>query len=277
MSEPICPSCGAAFVADAAFCSRCGAPRAGATPAPTSPGGDLASFSGQDFTLTAGALGLFGRAIALTLAMFLIAPAPFALCWFYTWVVEKMQGRHGSRLSFHGTPGSVWVLTTLYGLLIVGGIAWSAGVAATEEPSEGAQTVFQIVNNLASVTIGFFLFRWMINSLALDGRRLQFTASFLKYLGWSILLVASVVTIIGWAWVACGMYRWLAATVEGASGRFKFTAKGHQFLGRTILYILFMLPIVTMPWAMRWFLAWFVEQFRFEEDTGAGEASPAIS
>ncbi len=262
MNEPICPSCGAAYHSDAAFCSRCGAPRPGAV------AGRAASevaWSGKDFELTAGAVGLFGRMLAMGVAAMLIVPAPWALCWFYTWLVEKVQGRHGVKLSFHGTPGGVWVLTTLYGVLFLGSFAFSAWQASAEEPSAWAEGGYQLVNNVASVVLGWLLFRWTIGNTALDGQRLTLTAGLAKYFGWMVLVMLSVLTIIGWAWAACAMYRWLTGTIEGAPGRFTFAAKGHQLLGRTLLYILFIIPLVTMPWAIRWYFAWFVEQFRFEE------------
>ena len=174
---------------------RCGAARSEGAPAPAA--AVSASLSGWDFAFTGSALSLFGRALALVLAMFLVVPAPWATCWFYTWFIGKVRGRYGSRLSFHGTPGSVWVLTTLHGFVILSGIGWDIWTASAEDLNEWAEAGFLIVNDLASFAVGFFLFRWVIGSIALDGQRLRLSASFAKYLGWTILLALSVVTIIG--------------------------------------------------------------------------------
>ena len=269
MTESTCVACGAAFIDDAAFCSRCGSHRAEALAGPlpvVSP-----RLSGKDFNFTGGALGLFGRSILLGASLFLIAPLPWILCGLYSWFVGKVEGRYGAKLTFHGTPGSVWVLTTLYGLWFVGGIIFNVGLSSTDEASPWAKTGFEIGNNLASIVFGWFFFRWMISNVALSGHRLTMTAGLAKYFGWMLLVMLSIFTIIGWAWALCAMYRWLAGTVRGAPGRFTFTTKGHQFLGRSLLYILFMLPIVTFPWAVRWYLAWLVEQFHFEESHRAGE------
>lgn len=263
MNETTCPSCGAPYIGDAAFCSRCGAPRTGALA--TSPPAAVAGPVDKHFVFTGGALGLFGRVIAFGFGLFLIVPAPWIVCWFYRWLVGKIEGRYGTRLSFHGTPGSVWVLTTLYGLLFLSGIAWGRFTGSNGEPNVWAEVGFQIANNLASIVIGYFFFRWMIGSTAVDGSRLTLTAGLGKYVGWMVLVMLATLTIIGWAWVACAMYRWLSGTVEGAPGRFTFTARGHQLLGRTLLYLLFCVPIVTIPWAIRWYLVWYVEQFRLEE------------
>ena len=263
MQDSLCSSCGAPFHTDATFCSRCGAPRPGAAaPVAASESYDSA---GKDFELTCGALGLFVRWIALTITVFLIVPAPWAICWYMGWLVENVRGRHGSKLAFHGTPASVWVLTTLYGALTIGGIAWSVWIAANEDPGPWADAGFQIANNLASIVLGYFFFRWMIGNTDFAGNRLTLTAGLGKYFGWMVLFMLSFFTIIGWAWVACALYRWLAGTVEGAPGRFTFVARGHQMLGRTLLALLFSIPVVTLPWAIRWYFGWYIEQFRYQE------------
>lgn len=256
MPDTICTSCGGTILPEATFCSHCGSPRAGTA---------VALPSQFDFELTASALGLFGRAIFLMLGFILVVPAPWITCWFYEWFVESVQGRQGSKLAFHGTPQSVWVLTTFYGVLIYGGGVIGAWVELSEDPEPWIVLLFQIVNNVGSIVLGWLFLRWMIGHTSLDGRRLSLTAGLAKYFGWTLLLAVSFFTIIGWAWVACALYRWLTGTVEGAPGKFTFTAKGHQLLGRSVLYILGMLPIVTIPWTLRWFLAWLIEQFRYEE------------
>jgi|GEM_PF-2764161 len=266
MPDTICPSCGGTILAEAAFCSQCGGPLAGTRVAPASQ---------YDLELTASALGLFGRMIFLVLGFVLVVPAPWIICWFYEWLVESVQGRLGSKLAFHGTPQSVWVLTTVYGVLIYGGMVLALWIQFTEDPQPWIEPLFQVVNNLASFVLGWYFLRWMIGHISLDGHRLSLTAGLAKYFGWTLLLAASFLTIIGWAWVTCALYRWLTGTVEGAPGKFTFTAKGHQLLGRSVLYILGILPIVTIPWVGRWFFAWLIEQFRYEEPAAVPTAPPA--
>lgn len=272
MPDSVCPSCRGTILAEAAFCSQCGSPRTRTAVAPASQ---------FDFELTASALGLFGRSIFLILGFLLVIPAPWIICWFYEWLVESVRGRVGSRLAFHGTPQNVWVLTTLYGLLIYGGMILALWTQFTEDPQPWIDPLFQVTNNLASFVLGWYFLRWMIGHISLDGHRLSLTAGLAKYFGWTLLLAVSLFTIIGWAWVSCALYRWLTGTVQGAPGKFAFTAKGHQLLGRSVLYLLGMLPIVTIPWVGRWFFAWIIEQFCYEEpavvptssDTGTPQAA----
>lgn len=219
---------------------------------------------GIDFDFTAGALGLFGRSLLAGIGMILIVPAPWVVCWYYEWLFSVVQGRWGSRLEFRGTPGSVWVLTTLYGVLIVANIAYGA----TQEQGE-TNVAFDIGFQLASLVLGWALWRWMVSQLELNGARLRLGASLLGYVGWMLLLYLSIITIIGWAWVTVFFYRWLAGTVDGAPGRFGFKGEGHQILWRTLAMILFMLPVLTIPWAIRWYMAWLVEQITYEETPAA--------
>ena len=257
-----CVSCGSPIGDDATFCAKCGTPRPDAAITPA----DAVStvhHSEKDFELTASALGLFGRALLMGIGMLLIVPAPWLVCWFYEWLIENIQGRRGSKLTFDGTPGSVWILTTLYGLFFIANVA--GGAHFEEDDTSGAALSFQVGIQLASFALAWAMFRWTAGRLQLDGRRLKLTAGFLGYLGWNVLVYISIITIIGWAWVSVLFYNWLANKTVGAPGRFTFVAKGHQILWRTLAYILFMVPIVTIPWAIRWYFAWLVEQFRFEE------------
>ncbi len=262
MPFDICLSCGATIADGAAFCQRCGTPRA--TAAPEDP--RALQPASEGFELTAGALGLFGRSILLMIGMFLIVPAPWLVCWFNEWLVENIRGRDGDRAVFRGTPGSVWVLTTLYGLVMVANIVNSN----REDPYGWLQAVVQV----GSIALTWAYFRWFTSQVEFDGRRLNLRAGLPGYIGWNLLIYLSILTIVGWAWVTVFMYRWLTRSVEGTEGNFTFTAEGHQFLWRTVVAILFCLPIVTMPWAIKWMYSWLVSQVRFQPSSGAAGAAP---
>lgn len=247
-----CPACGAQLEETAAFCPHCGTPTSSPS-VPTHPtdGTDAA----ERFDLEASALGLFFRILGAGIALLYVIPAPWIACWISGWFVSRIRLNGRPRLVFRGTPGGVAVLALLYALVIVVGAISGA---------DDDLTSVQAMASLASIPLTWAYLRWVINHSQLDGRPLRFDGSLWVYLGWTLLAYASIVTIVGWAWVLAAFYRWIAGQVQDAGGELRFVAKGHEVLWRTIVYILFCIPIVTIPWALRWFLGWIVQQFELD-------------
>ena len=221
------------------------------------------------FDLTASALGLCFRPLLLTISLLLLVPAPWAFCWFYRWLLSQIQLSDATTPRFRGTPGSVWVLTTLWGGVFLVSIFASAG---SSEENPGLFWL-QLATSLAMIPIGWALLRWFIRHTELYGNRLRFDGSLLGYTGWLVLVHASLITIVGWAWVATAMYRWITRHVQQTQGELRFAAKGHQLLWRIIAFILFCLPLVTLPWAIKWISRWLVQQV--ELDRRGSAAAPA--
>ena len=79
--------------------------------------------------------------------------------------------------------------------------------------------------------------RWFFANLTWEGQRepLRFTGGYWPLLGWSVLLPLSIITIIGWAWVATAWARWMCRHVEGSSRQLIFTASGWSYLWRVLV------------------------------------------
>jgi hypothetical protein len=84
-------------------------------------------------------------------------------------------------------------------------------------------------------------------------------------LGWSVLLPLSVITIIGWAWVATAWARWTCRHIEGSSRELVFTASGFGYLWRALVFAFTAIFIIPIPWTVRWFTRWLVSQFALVE------------
>lgn len=256
-----CSQCGAeAASASQAFCHTCGAPMGGgleptppAAPTQAAPAGG-ARRVGHDFT--GGALPLFGWLLLLGVSLVLIVPAPFALVAYMRWVLGKVRLSDGSNYRFLGTAGSVWVLTTLYGIVQLINL-WGS-IRAEQEPVYNWVQVGVVPVNLV---LGWFLLRWSLGFTEALGRRLAFEGSVWGLIGWSLLIYVSFLTIIGWAWAFAGYMNWLAQKTRGPGLRYEFTGTGGQILWRTVVYVLGIIPIVTIPWSLKWYFRWMVQQF----------------
>ena len=131
----------------------------------------------------------------------------------------------------------------------------------------------QLLNLAVSVSEFVFywlLVKWFVANLSSDGRPLglRFSGSFWGFLGWSLLAVLSVITIVGWAWVYVAQIRWMCRHVEGTRRGIVFNGTGLEFLWRGIVTALLSVFIIPLPWAYRWFTRWLASQTRLV-DTGA--------
>jgi len=131
----------------------------------------------------------------------------------------------------------------------------------------------QVLNLAVSVSEFVFywlLVKWFVANLSSDGQPLglRFSGSFWGFLGWSLLAVLSVITIVGWAWVYVAQIRWMCRHVEGTRRGIVFNGTGLEFLWRGIVTALLSVFIIPLPWAYRWFTRWLASQTRLV-DTGA--------
>ena len=80
-----------------------------------------------------------------------------------------------------------------------------------------------------------------------------------------MLLVLSIITIIGWAWVLATIARWVCRNLTIGSREVVFVGNGWGFLWRGIAAILGSVPIVTIPWVWLWFIRWLTRSFVIED------------
>src|SRR5260370_17501100 len=98
--------------------------------------------------------------------------------------------------------------------------------------------------------------KWLVANGASNGRPLGlgFSGSYWGYLGWNILALVSIITIIGWAWVYTAQIRWMCRHVEGTRREIVFNAPGLEFLWPSLLTALACLFIIPIPWLTRRFI-----------------------
>lgn len=191
--------------------------------------------------------GLFGRWLLMVVGQVLIVPSPWTTTNFYRFVASHVALPGGFALRFTGRPEEIWPVVAGIGLL-----TW----------------VQQVPNGLVRLTatlltwvlLGLVL-RWICARLeAEDGSlRIAFTGSVLAYAGWHLLLILSLVTVIGWAWILKAFLEWICSRITGTHV-FRFEATGLAVLGHTLVLIVLCAFIVPIPWAMQWYASWLISR-----------------
>jgi GYF domain 2 len=202
-----------------------------------------------DFSIWA----LFGRALLFLIGFLFVIPAPWVATSFYGWFVERLRVPQRPNLGFTGQPGDIWYVFVLLALFSYAGLSGVAYLQYILLPVQGY---------LSWMTV-----RWFVANISSNGQRLPltFTGEPLIYVGWYLLGIVSIVTIIGWAWVMTALTQWVCRNIAGTRREVTFIASGWQVLWRTILFALGVVLIIPIPWALSWYARWIVSQFELVE------------
>lgn len=126
----------------------------------------------------------------------------------------------------------------------------------------GIDGLSHLVGFLVQFVLYWLFLKWFVANLASNGQPLglSFFGSIWAYIGWSILAVVSVVTIIGWAWVYVAWLRWFCRNIQGTRREVLFIGSGLEFLWRGIVAGIACLFIIPIPWMYRWMSHWLASQ-----------------
>ena len=81
---------------------------------------------------------------------------------------------------------------------------------------------------------------------------LRFSGSFWVFLGYNLLALIAILTIIGWAWVYVALLRWMCRHIDGTRREVVFNGTGLEVLWRAIVAALASFFIIPLPWMYRW-------------------------
>jgi hypothetical protein len=207
------------------------------------------SYSGGPLSIDFEILEFVWRSLVLVIGLLFIIPAPWVLVWYTKWIVScvKVPGR--PNLSFEGE--AMTIVPWYFGALVV-----IVGVSLT-----GIEWLSDLVSLVQFVLYWLFL-KWFVANLASNGQPLglSFSGSVWAYLGWSILAVISIITIIGWAWVYVAWLRWFCRNIQGTRREVLFIGSGLEFLWRSIVAVIGSFFIIPIPWVYRWMWQWLASQ-----------------
>jgi len=189
------------------------------------------------------------RSLLLLLGLVFIIPTPWVIVWYVNWLVSRVHVPARPNLSFTGSVSTV--AAWYFGFIVLAicialiGVHWLNNLMA-----------------LVQIALYWLFLRWFVANLASNGQPLglSFSGSFWAYLGWTVLGVISIITIIGWAWVYVAQLRWFARNIQGTRREVVFIGTGLEFLWRAIVAVLACLFIIPIPWMYRWMLRWLASQ-----------------
>jgi hypothetical protein len=123
----------------------------------------------------------------------------------------------------------------------------------------------QVLNTalyIVQIVLYWMLLKWMVANIASNGQPvgLSFTGSILGYIGWNLLFAISIITIVGWAWVAAAQLRWVYRNIQGTRREIIFRGSGLGILWRGIVAAILCGFIIPIPWVYRWIMNWFASQ-----------------
>ncbi len=201
----------------------------------------------EGLTVRLGVWGLFWRSLLVILGNFVVIPAPWTNTTLYRYFGQNTWLPDGRRLTFAGSPGDIWYVFIGIALL---GLAGQIPKAA-------------IVTLPLTCFLQYVAFRWLCAKIGSeDGSvKLEFSGNVWAYVGWYLLVILSVVTIIGWAWVLKFYLRWVCRNVSGTV-QFDFVATGWGILWRSLLTGLACALLIPIPWMLRWYTTWMLSEVR---------------
>jgi hypothetical protein len=188
------------------------------------------------------------RGLVLFVSLLFVIPVPWALLMYCRWIVSCVRIPQRPNLAFTGRAVD---LMWFYALVIL-------FIAASWTQNQ----VLNLAVTVSEFVLYWLLIKWFVANLSSDGQPLglRFSGSFWGFLGWSLLAVLSVITIIGWAWVYVAQIRWMCRHIEGTRRGVVFNGTGLEFLWRAIITALLSVFIIPLPWAYRWFARWLASQ-----------------
>jgi len=189
------------------------------------------------------------RTLVWVICSAFVIPVPWILVWYLKWLVPCVQVPGRPNLSFEGT--AMTVVPWFFGAFVL-------FVAVGMTGSEWLNNLMILVQ----MALYWLFIKWFVANLASNGQPLglSFSGSIWAYLGWTILSIVSIVTIIGWAWVYVAWVRWFCRNIQGTRREVVFNGSGLEFLWRAIVFVIAASFIIPIPWMYRWMMRWMLEQ-----------------
>jgi hypothetical protein len=201
-------------------------------------------------------LQALGWGLLAIVAVVLVIPAAWGAVALYRWFVRNLVFSDGTKASFEGRGGEIWLYFVIAAVL---SFLPQFSQVFPEDQQLTVLVIFILLSIPINVAIGLKIFRWFISKIRLScGTPLSFDGSYGGFLGWTVVLYLSFLTIIGWAWVGVAMLRWICRNIKGGEHELVFVGSGWGFLWRYVLMALGSIFIIPIPWLAVWLTRWFV-------------------
>jgi hypothetical protein len=207
------------------------------------------SAAGGSLSVDFGIVEFIWRTLVMLIGSCLIIPIPWLFVWYTQWILSCVRVPGRPNLSFTGS--AMAIVPWFFGFIVVAIVVGYIG-------SQILSAAFYIVQ----IVLYWMLLKWMVANIASNGQPvgLSFTGSVLGYIGWNLLFAISIITIIGWAWVAAAQLRWTYRNIQGSRREIIFRGSGLGILWRGIVAAILCGFIIPIPWVYRWIMNWFASQ-----------------
>ncbi|MCL2715839.1 MAG: hypothetical protein FWD68_14995 [Alphaproteobacteria bacterium] len=250
-----------------------------------------APLRGTSLSFNIGLFNLLWRGIVLGIGVQLILPAPWVAVWFWRWTISRIVVPGHRTLGFIGQPGDIWYVFMSFGALNY--VRWIGLIFNNMTLT----LAFAIAGVLLQFVLAWIMLRWVVSNLVASYERLaiSFTGGPIAMVGWLLLLLLPILTIVGsvWAaaslsdgslsmvdwgwlllllasmliiiswtaWVVVWMIRWVCRNLEGTRRDVIFIATGPQVLWRSLIFAFSCAFLIPIPAMLRWYARWFISQF----------------
>ena len=194
------------------------------------------------------------RSLVLVIGCVLIIPVPWLLVWYTKWIVPCVRVPGRPNLSFTGE--AMTIVPWYFGAIVL-------AVAVSLTGPDWLNNVVALVQ----FALYWLFLKWIVANLASNGQPLglSFSGTVWAYLGYSILTILSIFTIIGWAWVYVAWMRWVCRNIQGTRRAVVFHGTGFEFLWRALVAAIASAFIIPIPWVYRWMSRWLASQTELVE------------
>jgi hypothetical protein len=189
----------------------------------------------------------FGRCLLLVIGNVLVIPSPWTATSYYRWIMPRFDVPGRPNLAFEGKAGDIWYV--FVGLALLGYAGY-------------IHQIFQAIGLIGQALLSWMLLRWVVSRISSGGRLigLEFKGSMWGFVGWQLLMVLAILTIIGWAWVITAWLRWICRNIDGSQRELTFNGSGLDVLWRTLVLAVASVFLIPIPWVIRWYAQWYVSQ-----------------
>jgi hypothetical protein len=265
VSLPIgcCQSCGRQNSLEMTFCTACG------NRLPE----DLDQAPRAEFHGTG--LQYLGWSLLTCLLLYLIIPAIWGIQMLWRWFVSKVRLNDGKQPVYTGNITHLWWAGCLYGLLACA--AFIQVVIKDDTLRVVARYIIPLLLLPGTAALQLVILKELAANTELpSGEHLVFKGAYGQLLGFTYVVFISVFTVVGWAWAIESMMRWYCLNTQTRENRLEFTGRGHELLWRGLVAYTACIPLFSSPWAISWFMKWFIKCIKVVPVSTPGSYMPQM-
>jgi Double zinc ribbon len=198
--------------------------------------------------------------------------------WIYTlrWMIKNINLPGGPQLSFKGTASDAYgYFVIMFAFSLINRLdptKWEV-FSDTDPALFGLGALVVWVGLLAAQGFLYWhMYKWVCaNVVSTSGTQMTFGGGPWQYVGWTVLQVLSIFTVVGWAWVQTAFFRWQLKRTHTSNIHLGFRGSGFGLLWRTVGATAVSVLILPLPWVVAYMYGWVIKNIEVQPvDLGLG-------